>query len=320
MLDKLKSCGLAPWKYLSRDKYWTITTMPGLTQIISVIVHFPYFCYTVSMTDIFIELEHDIISPNPLQPRGAISTISLKELADSIKANGILEPLVVAHTPAGYQIIAGERRWRAAKIAGLTHVPVIVKKVNQREMLVLSIVENLHREDLNVLEEAAGYRKLADDFNLTLQQISDKMGLAVPTISNRMRLLRLPDSIKQALVDGKIQEGHAKSLVGLEDPNLIFEVFSIVTKKKLSISQTEELCRRYQQEERQNQRVLFNDEAKKIEGKQLSKLENVFSKKLDCKTRIVKTKHRVKVEFTFPNDEKLDFLLKQLADTSLDQL
>lgn len=272
------------------------------------------------MTDRFVELEHDIISPNPLQPRGTISPSSLKDLAESIKANGILEPLVVADTPAGYQIIAGERRWRAAKLAGLTTVPAIIKKVNQKEMLVLSIVENLHREDLNVLEESAGYRKLADDFGLSLQQISEKMGLAVSTISNRMRLLRLPDAIKQALVEGKIQEGHAKSLVGLEDPNLIFEAFSIVTKKKLSIQQTEELCRRYQQEERQNQRVLFNDEAKKVEGKQLSKLEDVFSKKLLCKTKIVKTKHRVKVEFTFPNDEKLDFLLKQLTNTSLDQL
>ena len=281
---------------------------------------FPPICYHVSMTDRFLELEHDIISPNPLQPRGVISPSSLKTLADSIKANGILEPLVVADTPAGYQIIAGERRWRAAKIAGLNVVPVVIKKVNQREMLVLSIVENLHREDLNVLEEAAGYRKLADDFGLTLQQISEKMGLAVPTISNRMRLLRLPDAVKQALIDGKIQEGHAKSLVGLEDPNLIFEVFSQVTKKQLSIGQTEELCRRYQQEERQNQRVLFNDEAKKVEGKQLSKIEDVFSKKLKCKTRIVKTKHRVKVEFTFPNDEKLDYLLKQLTDTTLDQV
>ena len=135
-----------------------------------------------------------------------------------------------------------------------------------------------------------------------------------------MRLLRLPDAVKQSLLDGKIQEGHAKSMVGLEDPNLIFEVFSQVIKKRLSISQTEELCRRYQQEERMNQRVLFNDEAKKVEGKQLSKLEAVLSKKLNCKTKIVKTKHRVKVEFTFPNDEKLDFILKQLADTSLDQL
>ena len=272
------------------------------------------------MPDRFLQLDHSAISPNPLQPRGAIAPNSLKELAESIKANGILEPIVVADTPAGYQIIAGERRWRAAKLAGLTTVPAIVKKVSQKEMLVLSIVENLQREDLNVLDEAAGFKKLFDDFGLTLQQISEKMGLAIPTISNRMRLLRLPDAIKQALLDGKIQEGHAKSLVGLEDPNLIFEAYSIVTKKRLSISQTEELCRRLQMEERQNQRVLFNDEVKRVEGKTLEQIEKVFSHKLDCKTNIVKTKTRVKVEFTFKNDEKLDFLLKQLTNTSLDQL
>lgn len=272
------------------------------------------------MQDTYQLLAHDHISPNPLQPRGAISTTSLQELADSIKANGILEPIVVADTPAGYQIIAGERRWRAAKMVGLVEVPVIIKKVSQQEMLVLSIVENLQREDLHVLEEAAGYKRLVDDFGLSLQQVSQQMGLAVPTISNRMRLLRLPDSIKQALLDGKIQEGHAKSLVGLEDPNLIFEAYTQVIKKKLSISQTEELCRRYQKEDRQNQRVLFNDEVKKVEGKQLDKIEAVFSKKLNCQTKIVKTRNKVRVEFTFPDDTKLDYLLQQLASTSLDKI
>lgn len=272
------------------------------------------------MEDIYQLLAHDHISPNPLQPRGAISQASLTELAQSIKANGILEPIVIADTPAGYQIIAGERRWRAAKMVGMVEVPVIIKKVTQQEMLVLSIVENLQREDLSVLEEAAGYKRLVDDFGLNLQQVSERMGKAVSTISNRMRLLRLPDAIKQSLIDGTIQEGHAKSLVGLDDPNLIFEAYSQVIKKRLNISQTEELCRRYQQEDLQNQRVLFNDEVKKVEGKTLAQIEDVFSKKLKCKTRIIKTKHRVKVEFTFPNDEKLDFLLKQLADTSLDKL
>lgn len=272
------------------------------------------------MADEYKLLDHDSISPNPLQPRGTVAPGPLKELADSIKANGILEPIVVANTPAGYQIIAGERRWRAAKIAGLKQVPAIIKKVNQKEMLVLSIVENLQREDLNVLEEGAGYQRLSDEFGLTLQQISEKVGLAVPTVSNRMRLLRLPDAVKQALVDGVIQEGHAKSLVGLNDTNLIFEAYSQVVKKKLSIAQTEELCRRYQQEELQNQRVLFNDEAKKVGGQMLAKIEDTFSSSLECKTKITKTKKRVVVQFTFPNDQKLDFLLKQLTDKSLDKL
>lgn len=272
------------------------------------------------MSDYYKELDHDAISPNPLQPRGSMSAQSLKELAESIKANGILEPLVVADTPAGYQIIAGERRWRAAKLAGLKKVPAVVKKVNQKEMLVLSIVENLQREDLSLLEEAAGYKRLVDEFGLNLQQVSEKVGLAVPTISNRIRLLRLPDAVKQAIIDGHISEGHAKALVGLDEPNLIFEAFSQVMKKHLSIAQTEELCRRYQQDERKNQRILFNDEAKKVGGQTLAQIEQAFSKKLECTTRIIKTKHRVKVEFTFPNDAKLDFLLRQLANTTLDQL
>ena len=272
------------------------------------------------MPDRYLELEHDLISPNPLQPRGNISPTSIKELADSIRANGILEPLVVADTPAGYQIIAGERRWRAAKLAGLKTVPVVIKKVNQKEMLVLSIVENLQREDLNVLEEAAGYKRLFEEFHLSLAQLSEKVGLAVPTISNRMRLLRLPDAIKEALLEGVILEGHAKTMVGLEEPNLIFEVFSRVVKDRLSITQTEELVRRYQMDERQNQRVLFNDEAKQVEGKKLTQIEEVFTKKLGCKTKIIKTKHRVKIEFTFKSDAKLEFLLQQLTSTSISDL
>src|SRR4051812_5614518 len=129
----------------------------------AMLLSFPCIWYHVSMPDQFLHLDHDAISPNPLQPRGSMAAGPLKELAESIKANGILEPIVVADTPAGYQIIAGERRWRAAKIAGLKQVPAIVKKVNQKEMLVLSIVENLQREDLNVLEEGSGYKRLSDE-------------------------------------------------------------------------------------------------------------------------------------------------------------
>jgi ParB family chromosome partitioning protein len=170
------------------------------------------------------------------------------------------------------------------------------------------------------LEEAAGYRRLFDEFHLSLAQIAEQVGLHVSTVSNRMRLLRLPDAVKNGILQGKIMEGHAKSLVGLEDSNLIFEVYSLVLKNRLSISQTEELCRRYQMDERQNQRVLFNDEAKQVSGKKLAAIEKAFSTKLDCKTKIVKTKHRVRVEFTFKNDEKLNFLLQQLANTSLEQI
>jgi ParB family chromosome partitioning protein len=272
------------------------------------------------MEDRYLILEHDLISPNPLQPRGTIPAASLKELADSIKVNGILEPIVVADTPAGYQIIAGERRWRAAKIAGLKSVPVLIKKVNQKEMLVLSIVENLQREDLNVLEEGSGYKRLFDEFHLSLTEISEKVGLHASTVSNRMRLLRLPDAVKNGILEGKILEGHAKVLVGLDDPNLIFEAYGRVLKERLTIPQTEELARRIQREEIHDQRSLFNEKAKLVSGKTLDDIEHVFSKKLGCKTKIVKTKHRLKVEFTFKNDEKLEYLLKQLTNTSLDQL
>lgn len=190
------------------------------------------------------ELDIELIQPNPLQPRGLITPESLSELAESIREHGILEPIVVAKTPAGYQIIAGERRWRGAKLAGLAKVPVRVKETSPQGMLEMAIVENVQRIDLNPLERAQAYRRLMDEFSLTNAEISQRVSKSPAYISNTIRLLTLPDALKDALMSGATTEGHARALAALEDPHLIIDAYKEVLKRNLSVRGAEELVRR----------------------------------------------------------------------------
>src|SRR3990167_1956746 len=191
------------------------------------------------------ELELDLLQPNPLQPRGLITPESLSELADSIKSHGVLEPLVVAKTPAGFQIIAGERRWRASRLIGLIKVPVIIRETTPQGMLEMAIVENVQRIDLNPLERAQAYKRLMEEFGLTNSEISQRVSKSPPYISNTIRLLTLPDALKDALMSGATTEGHARAMSALEDPRLIIDAYKEVLKRNLSVRGTEELVRRF---------------------------------------------------------------------------
>ena len=168
-----------------------------------------------NVVGVITELDTNLLQANPLQPRGIISPDSLQELVDSIREQGILEPIVVARTPAGFQIIAGERRWRAARVLELPKVPVVIKETTPQGMLEMSIVENVQREDLNPIERAQAYRRLIDEFGLGTNEVARKVGKSAPTISNTIRLLSLPDAIKDALVAGVITEGHVRPLISL---------------------------------------------------------------------------------------------------------
>src|SRR3989344_9402885 len=190
------------------------------------------------------ELELDLLQPNPLQPRGLITPESLSELAESIRAHGILEPIVVAKTPAGYQIIAGERRWRASKLVGIAKVPVRIKETTPQGMLEMAIVENVQRIDLNPLERAQAYRRLMEEFALTNAEIAERVSKSPPYISNTIRLLTLPDALKDALMSGATTEGHVRALSALEDPHFIIEAYKDVLKRNLSVRGTEEMVRR----------------------------------------------------------------------------
>lgn len=196
-----------------------------------------------------LELDIDLLEPNPLQPRGLITPESLVELVDSIREHGILEPLVVAKTPAGYQIVAGERRWRAAKIAGLKKVPVRIRETSPSGMLEMALVENIQREDLNPLERAQAFKRLVSDFGYTNTEIAVKTGKSQAFVSNTLRLLNLPDALKDALASGATTEGHARALAGLDDPHLIVEAYKEILQKNLSVRGAEDLVRKIKQRE-----------------------------------------------------------------------
>lgn len=195
-------------------------------------------------TQSILHLDINLIEPNPLQPRGLISPDSLSELINSIKEHGVIEPLVVAKTPAGYQIIAGERRWRAAKFASLTTVPVLVRETTARGMLELALVENVQREDLNPIERAQAFQRLIEEFGLQVSEIAKRIGKSESYVSNTMRLLALPDAIKDGLISGAIAEGHARAIAGLGDVKLMVDAYKTILSESASVRRAEDLARR----------------------------------------------------------------------------
>jgi ParB family chromosome partitioning protein len=191
-----------------------------------------------------IQISVEELQQNPLQPRGLITPESLVDLVDSIKEHGVLEPLVVAKTPAGYQIIAGERRWRAAKIAGLKTVPSLIKETTPQGMLEMALVENVQRTDLNPLERARAFQRLVDEFNLGTSEIAKRIGKSQAYVSNSLRLLTLPDALKDGLLSSLITEGHARALAAIDDTRLMVEAYKIILRDSASVRRAEDLARR----------------------------------------------------------------------------
>lgn len=261
------------------------------------------------------ELETNLLETNPLQPRGVITPQSLSELMESIKEQGILEPLVVAKTPAGYQIIAGERRLRAAKLLGLKKVPVVVKETTPQGMLEMSIVENVQREDLNPIEKALAYKRLIDEFGLSTNETARRVGKSVPAVSNTIRLLSLPDAIKDALVAGVITEGHVRPLISLEDHKLMLELFKKILRENSTVRQTEEMARKIKgeimaKEPRTQKDRLWTPEldemAKEIEKKHQASKVNIFQSRTLSRIAIT---IRGDVETTTPKIKEIHKLL-----------
>jgi ParB family chromosome partitioning protein len=189
------------------------------------------------------EMAIDQIVPNPHQPRQKMDTEALQELAQSITEHGLIQPLIVTQGSAGYQLIAGERRWRASQLAGLTTVPVIIKETTPQQMLELAIVENIQRADLNSLEEADAYAQLMAEFGLTQEGVAEKVGKSRTAVANTLRLLNLPATIKNSLASGQISEGHARALLSLKDEPLQEQTLETIIKSGLNVRQTEALVR-----------------------------------------------------------------------------
>ena len=187
------------------------------------------------------------IEPNRDQPRKDFDEKSLSELAESIEQHGVLQPLVVRPlTNGGYQLVAGERRWRAARIAGLTEVPVVIKELTDEEVIEIAMIENLQREDLNPLEEALGYRYMMDELNITQKQAAEKVGKSRPAVANAIRLLRLPDEVQEMVKNNLISPGHARALLGFENQELIIQTAKRIVKEDLSVREVEALVKNSQ--------------------------------------------------------------------------
>lgn len=193
-------------------------------------------------------LKLDLVQPNKEQPRKTFDEEKINELAESIKNYGVLQPLLVQKNGGFYEIIAGERRWRAAKAAGLKEVPAVLKEYSKQEAMEISLIENVQRADLNPIEEALGYRQLIDEFGLTQEEIAIRVAKSRVAITNTMRLLKLDEQIQNMLVQGVITSGHARALLSLEDTALQLKAVKEILDKKLSVRETERLVKRMQKE------------------------------------------------------------------------
>lgn len=192
-----------------------------------------------------VKLKISEIEPNRSQPRKEFDEAALSELADSISQHGLLQPILVRPlTLGGYEIVAGERRYRACRMAGLTEVPVVIRELSEAETMELALIENLQREDLSPLEEALGYKTLMDEHGFTQEEVSRSVGKSRPAVANALRLLRLPDSILEYLKYEKISAGHARALITLPQEDLMTEVCEQIVKNDLSVRQTEKLCKK----------------------------------------------------------------------------
>ena len=264
------------------------------------------------------EIDIDMLQPNPLQPRGLITPDSLIEIVDSIREHGVLEPLVVAKTPAGYQIIAGERRWRASKIAGLSKVPVLIKETTPQGMLEMAIIENVQRIDLNPLERAQAFKRLMEEFGLSTSEIAVKIGKSAPYVSNTFRLLSVPDALKDALASGATSEGHVRALASFDDPHLIVEAYREVLQKNLSVRGAEELARKLKA--RENIAPKQQVPAQKLQSDELEKFQEEIAGKLNngqakVKVKISQSRVEGKIQVVAKGKVEETFtILKQIRD------
>ena len=260
-----------------------------------------------SDSDFFMCPISDIV-PNRYQPRTTFSQEELYRLTQSISQQGVLQPLLIRNIDGSYELIAGERRLRAARAADLTHVPVILKDLTNEQVLQISIIENIQRENLNVLEEAEAYHRLITEFNYTQAKVAEKIGKNRSTIANLLRLRNLPDTIKESLISEKISMGHARALMGAGDEENQIYLFKVVLKKSLSVRQTEKLVN---DEKKQPQKLLKKISAK--ERQLLDQTSSLLTRKIKSRVRIKKIGQKGKIEINFKSKTEFQHLIDLLS-------
>jgi ParB family chromosome partitioning protein len=257
----------------------------------------------------FEELPTTAIRPNTRQPRRTFPEAGIQELAASMREVGILQPLVVRSTESGFELIAGERRLRAAKEAGLERVPVLIRQAGENESMELALVENLQREDLNPLETAAAYQALMEGFGLTKEQLANRLGKSRAAVTNTLRLAQLPEGIRTLLEEGRLTEGHARALLGLETEEQMVDLAQRIQAERLSVRKTEELVREYlsgaweaPQPQRRSETPVEFDEASRL-----------MREALELPVKVKPLRRGGKVEIRFREKEELDALMTLLV-------
>jgi ParB family chromosome partitioning protein len=244
------------------------------------------------------------IRPNPFQPRKKFDETQIEELAESLRQKGILQPLIVRRQGDGFELIAGERRWRAAQRAGIQEVPIVIRDADESEILELSLIENIQRENLNAIEEGEAYRSLMEQFQLTQEEISKRVGKDRTTITNTLRLLKLPQEIKDSLVNGLITMGHARAFLGLDAPEKQRQALRKVLAEGLSVRQTENLIKRLRSKE------------KAAPSRKSADWQNPLAEELQrilgTKVNILSRGKRGKIEIEFYSLDELDRLISFL--------
>lgn len=249
------------------------------------------------------------IIPNRSQPRKHFDESKLQELAESIKEKGILEPLIVRRTDQGYELIVGERRWRAAQKAGLKEVPVIVKEVEGREVLEISLIENLQREDLNPIEAAEAFKHLIEEFNLSQEDLSKRIGKDRTTITNTLRLLKLPLEVRNQLLQNRITSGHARAILSLESKEKQKELCALIIKKGLSVREAESIAKRWAEKPKKS--ITPVKPRGDLES-QLSSLQDSMRKYLGTKVHITQKGKRGKIEIEYYSHEDLERIVEAI--------
>ena len=256
------------------------------------------------------------IEPNSLQPRKSFNEDSLQELADSIKQHGMIEPLIVQKGKKGfYQIIAGERRWRASKIAGIKEVPVIVKEYSSQEVVEIALIENLQREDLNPIEEAEAYHSLIEEYNLKQDEVAEKVSKSRVAITNALRLLKLDARVREMLIEDKIKSGHARALLSIEDGDLQYETATRIFDEKFSVRETEKLVKKILNgDNKKEEKALEEDEQLKIvcQGYE-EKLKSIIGTKVHINRNKYGKKGKIEIEYYSPDEfERIVDLMSHL--------
>jgi len=276
----------------------------GLGRGLSALI--PQTTETHNPEDVYQEVSVDLLDPNPEQPRHHFHEEQLRELSDSIKHNGVIQPIIVTPGENGrFLVIAGERRWRATLLAGYEKIPAVVRKVEKGQMLSLALLENIQRQELNPIEEALAYSKLLDDNNFTHEALASRLGKSRVTITNTVRLLRLPSMIKNMIQDSKLSFGHARCLVAIDDPDYMMKLAGNCMEKQWSVR---ELERRIQQDrEKKGQRK--PKQAKTVLEDKVAAIRKVF----DHKVRITGNPSKGKITIAYESEGELESIVAQLT-------